>query len=235
MRNLHEVPVLISLMILLVIFLVIHLTLETLAVFYKYTFVSLRRPMQGLNFSNFYAILSRGFAGVYLLVVSLMIERYLLDLDSYIFIVFVALVLSSVITGIISNYEIRDGESDYSFSIRNVFRLKSLWVRQESRSGRAGVMMISLVSGVQFLAMVVALGFGIIFYEYRLTIMALSPMLSMIFTWVSLMMVEASLASKIDGGLITAAEGMQSYLLARAYSYVIVAAMVLVGGVIYRA
>ncbi len=225
----------ILLLMLLVISLVTHLTLETLVVFYKYTFVSLKRPMQGLNFSNFYAIISRGFAAVYMMAVSLMLERYSLEFNDYASVVFIALVISAAITAVISRYEIKGGEADYGFSLKNVLKIKSRWIRQENKLGRANPMLISLVSGVQFLAMVVALGFGILYYEYRLTIMALAPVLGMVFTWISLVMVEANLARDIDGGSITAVEGMQSYLLARAYSYIIVAAAIFVGGFIYRA
>lgn len=226
---------LISLLVLMVVFLVAHLTSETLVVFYKYTFVFLKRPMQGLNFSNFYAIVSRGFIAVYIMVVSLMIEQSLLKFNHYIIVVFLALITSAATTWMISRYEIYGGEADYGFSLKNVFRIKSSWIRQRPEAGRSSLMLISLVSGIQFLAVVIALGFGILFYEYRLTIMAFSPILGMFFTWVSLIMVEANLASKIDNGSITAVEGMQSYLLARAYSYVIVAAVVLICGVIYRA
>jgi hypothetical protein len=202
------------------IFFLLHLMCETVSSFVKYNFVGLGRHMQGISIANMFAIISRGFIAIYGLLVAYIVERGISNGWIY----GVTLSLSLLIGSGFSLWFSKIKLSDYN----SIWTQKGLWNILFARSFRVGTngssairinKLLSLLLGMQFVAIVIAYGLCFKFTQHRLLIISLVPVIGMIGTMVTVMFVEPRLARIIDKSSNAGYAVSQEFLYARSISF----------------
>lgn len=202
------------------IFFLLHLVSETISSFVKYNFAGLKRHMQGVSIANMFAILSRGFVAIYGLLIAYIIERGISNGWIYGATLSFALLLGSAISFWLSKIKLHDYDS--------ILTKKGLWrilITMHPQNSEAGINEIkinkglSLLLGIQFVAVVIAYGLCFKFTEHRLLIISLVPVIGMIGTMVTVMFVEPRLASVIDRSSDASHEVSKEFLIARSISF----------------
>lgn len=208
----------------------LHLLSENLSIFYRFAFAGIGKPMQGLNYSNFYSLLSRGFIGAYAVGVSYAIEKKIIDIENYSIAFCAALIVAGVVSIKMSRYNIKDDLSCLRFTVVKAFAIKTKWIKVESLKKFTLInIMCRPLTGIQFL--VVGFGFAIamVYPDYRLTIFSTAPMVGMVFTAITLLYVEAEFSHKIDESTVESSQIIREYLSSRGLSFLL-GALVMLGG-----
>lgn len=210
------------------LFLLLHLVAENLSIFYKFAFAGIGKPMQGMNYSSFYSLLSRGFIGGYAVGISFAIEKEIININDYSISFCATLVVAGIVSIQMSKYNVIDDTSNLKFSLKNAIAIKSKWTKNGDLSNNVLINLLCRpFTGLQFL--VVGFGFAVamVYPDYRLTIFSTAPMVGMLFTAMTLLYVEASLSHKMDELSVESGQIIREYLTSRGLSFFLGAALVL--------
>lgn len=205
----------------------LHLICETISSFVKYNFAGLGRHMQGVSLANIFAIVSRGFVAVYGLLVAYIIERSIASGWIYGAMLSVTLLIGAGVSFWFSRITLAGCDS-----LRTV---RSWWKVVSSRGGLNAKSngdrhvhingFVSLLLGVQFVAIVIAYGLCFRFPQHRLLIISLVPVISMIGTLATVVWVEPRLATIIDSssnaGYVVSQEFMRARSISFAFSFIV--------------
>lgn len=191
---------------------VLHLFFETMSTFVRYSYAALGVHMQGANYSNIFAIVSRGFIALYGLLVAVMIEKLNNNINVYIICMIFAFLISACVSLYFSKIKLITSE------IKNikVFQYK---IPNEIFYSHKLSFLMSIFIGIQFTAIVVAYTLCFKFKEFRLLIISLIPVFSMIGTLITVLLVEPKFAKHIDVNRESGHAIASVYLYARAISF----------------
>lgn len=168
--------------------------------------------MQGANYSNILAILSRGFIALYGLLVAVMIEKLNNNINVYI----ICMIFSFLISASISLYFSKIKLITYEIKNIRIFKYKT---SNEIFYKHKLSFLMSIFIGIQFTAIVVAYALCFKYKEFRLLIISLIPVFSMIGTLVTVLLVEPKFAKHIDVNRESGHVIASVYLYARAISF----------------
>lgn len=198
-----------------------HLICETISSFVKYNFAGLGRHMQGVSIANIFAIASRGFVAIYGLLVAYIIERSISTGWVYSVMLSVALLIGAGVSFWFSRITLAGCDS--LRTIRSWWEVVSspgaLNARKNLDRGVHINGFLSLLLGVQFVAIVIAYGLCFRFPEHRLLIISLVPVISMIGTLATVVFVEPRLANIIDSSSNAGYAVSQEFMRARSISF----------------
>jgi hypothetical protein len=202
---------------------VLHLFFEAMTIFVKYNFAANQQPMKGANVANILAILSRGFIATYGIIISINIESKINEINKFYYLMIMALIISGIISITLSKFKLNlKGAIDL-----NLFTIVNS--KNYSRINKSNDLKIpkiqALFIGLQFVSVVFIFALCYIFYENRLTLISLTPLVSMAGALVTVLIVEARLASIVDKDARTAYEVSSCYLIARSASFFLAAAI----------
>jgi len=208
-------------------FFLLHLCSETVATFLKYNYASLGRHMLGVSISNIFAMLSRGFVALYGVTTSIIIERELSDVYTYVYVFAVASALGAALSLALANLKIeRPTLSTGEISIISVFaspRSSLSLNRDVSTVPVRGMAAVFL--GTQFLSIVLAYGLCFLAPQHRLLIISLVPLISTVGALVTILWAEPRLARMVDADNATGYAASREFLRARASSFMLCAVL----------
>lgn len=197
-----------------------HLLCENLSLFIRYNLAGLSRHMEGAAIASIFAIASRGFVAIYGLLIAYVIENGVLNGFAY------GLVLSSVLlfAAIASYWFSRISVTDYNKikNRRQFFSGFSIGVVNKKQNGQKKISignLLSLFVGIQFISVVIAYGLCFEYVTQRLLIISFVPVVSMLGTLVSVLLIEPKLAKLIDVDCGMASAVSQEYMRARFVSF----------------
>lgn len=205
----------------------LHLICETISSFVKYNFAGLGRHMQGVSLANIFAIASRGFVAIYGLLVAYIIERNAASGWAYGAMLSSSLLIGAGVSFGFSRITLSGCESlKYSSSWGKVLSTpRALLTDKLSNPEVAINSFLSLLLGLQFVAIVIAYGLCFRLPQHRLLIISLVPVISMVGTMVTVVLVEPRLAKVIDlssnAGYAVSQEFMRARAISFAFSFVI--------------
>lgn len=203
------------------LFFFLHLVFETLASFIKYNYAALGRHMTGLSISNIFAIVSRGCVALFGVCIAIIIEKNLLNINVYGLVFGVVLTFAAVFSLVLSGKRIEYNNfiiNEDKFWLR-FLKFKSVLSPNTHRMKRPINKLISLLLGIQFVAIIIAYGMCFVLIDYRLLIISMVPVASMIGTFVTFIIVEPRLAGIIDLDRSQAYSVSREFLRARAVSF----------------
>lgn len=199
----------------------LHLISETLASFIKYNFSSIGKHMQGVSFSNIFGIASRGFISLYGVVAAVVIEKKYSDVFSYSLVMSMVLFFSSYISYFYSNKKI--SRKSINETKKNISLISDVFFKKLDKNDTESAVkikgVVSVFLGVQFVAIVVAYGFCFLMPDRRLFIISLVPLVGMLGTMATVVLVEPRLAIMIDMENSTGFAASKEFLRARAISF----------------
>lgn len=202
-------------------FFLFHLICETISSFVKYNFAGLGRHMQGVSLANIFAIMSRGCVAIYGLLVAYIIERGISTGWVYSVMLSIALLMGAGVSFWFSRITLAGCDSlPIICSWWKVVSTPSVFCanKQESRDVHINGF-LSLLLGVQFVAIVIAYGLCFKFPQHRLLIISLVPVISMIGTMATVVLVEPRLARIIDLSSNAGYAVSQEFMRARSISF----------------
>lgn len=202
-------------------FFLFHLICETISSFVKYNFAGLGRHMQGVSIANIFAIVSRGFVAIYGLLVAYIIERGISTGFVYGFMLSVALLIGSCVSYYFSRItlagcdSLKTIQSWWGLALNpGALKTKKTTILDIHING-----FLSLLLGLQFVAIVIAYGLCFSFPQNRLLIISLVPVISMIGTMATVVLVEPRLANIVDSSSNSGYAVSQEFMRARAISF----------------
>jgi len=202
------------------LFFLLHLMCETISSFVKYNFVGLGRHMQGISIANMFAILSRGFIAIYGLLVAYIVESGISNGWVYGLTLSLSLLIGSGFSLWFSKIKVLDYDLIWTKQgLWQILITSSLRVIENGSKAIRINKILSLLLGMQFVAVVIAYGLCFKFTQHRLLIISLVPVIGMIGTMVTVMFVEPRLASIIDKLPNAGYAVSQEFLYARAISF----------------
>lgn len=177
--------------------------------------------MQGVSFSNIFGIASRGFVSLYGVVAAIIIERSYSDVISYAIILSFTLFLAAYFSYLISKKRLSlDFSGSFKFNLSLFFnKNKELLIDNDFESSVKVRGISSVLLGLQFVAIVIAYVFCFVMPDRRLFIISLVPLISMLGTMFTVIIVEPKFAVMIDAANSTGYAASREFLRARAISF----------------
>lgn len=217
-------------------FFLFHLICETITSFVKYNFAGLGRHMQGVSLSNIFAIASRGFVAIYGLLVAYIVERHISTGWVYSAMLSIALLIGAGISFWFSRITLSGCNS--LRSIRSWWDVVSNPGALYANNNEAQAVHIngflSLLLGVQFVAIVIAYGLCFRFPKDRLFIISLVPVISMVGTMATVVLVEPRLAKIIDSSSNTGYAVSREFMKARSISFAFSSIVLLIITIVFE-
>jgi hypothetical protein len=212
------------------VFFLLHLLSETVATFVKYNFSSLGRHMLGVSISNIFAMVSRGFVALFGVIVSIIIERQLSDVYTYVYIFAAASALGALFSFALANLKIeRSAGSGDDVTIMSIFLQPRASLSPNHHTSPVPIRgMTAVFLGSQFLSIVIAYGFCFLAPQHRLLIISLVPLVSTVGALITILWVEPRLARMVDADNSTGYAASREFLRARASSFMLGAFMLVV-------
>lgn len=203
------------------LFFLLHIISETISSFVKYNFASLGRHMQGISIANMFAIASRGFVAIFGLLAAYIVESGVSAGWIYGVALSASLLIGAVISFLFSRVRLVVSNSEKIFGMD--WGLLLCGNEGEGEDFKGAIVKIngalSLLLGIQFVAIVVAYGICFRFPDYRLLIISLVPLISMIGTLATVVLVEPRLAKIVDSSLSAGYAASREFMRARAVSF----------------
>ena len=202
------------------LFFLLHLACESASSFVKYNFAGLGRHMYGMSLSNMFAIASRGFVAAYGLLIAYIVERDISSGFIYGMLLSISLLLGA---GISYWFSLKTLAGRESFSDLGSWRSFFSWGNSKSTSKEKSSinisLWVSLLLGLQFVAIVIAYGLCFRFPQHRLFIVSLVPVISMAGTLATVVFVEPKFATLIDASTKAGHIASDVFMRARAISF----------------
>lgn len=173
--------------------------------------------MRGVNYANICAIISRGFVAMYGMLIAIVVEAQLISVDVYCVIFALILVAASALSLALSNMVLDKG------SEKNPQRLSDFSLRlRTSREPKVAISaLLSIFVGLQFISVVVAYAFCFGYPQYRLIIISIVPVVSMLGTTVTVVLLEPRLSRIVDSEQGAAFSVASAFLRARSLSFLV--------------
>lgn len=176
------------------IFLLLHLVCEVMTTYVRYNYAAHKKQMKGANIANYFAVSSRAFITLYALGISYQIEKNSLNSSKYLLISAVAFFLSAVFSWYLVGKTIQTIETNFIHSILTSKKsTKSVNLINIKISS-----VLSIFIGIQFVSMIFAFAACLSYPNYRLSIISMTPVLNMLGTLATVVLVEPKLAFAVD-------------------------------------
>ena len=200
------------------IFFFLHLVCENTSSFAKYNFASIGKHMQGVSLANIFAVFSRGFVALYGLSIAYVIEKQNINIEIYSFYLSAALLGGACFSFFLSKISLNKLNSSIKSNARNFILYNKVFDENLYKNIKINGLLRFFI-GVQFIAIVIAYGICFKFPNNRLFIISLVPVISMLGTIVTVMLVEPRLARFIDSSSDYGCMVSREFMRARALSF----------------
>ncbi len=210
----------------------LHLAFESLGSFVKYNFASLGWQMTGVSWAGILAIVSRGFVALFGVFVAAIVESGLVEVQVYSFVFSIVLLLAGWFSIFLAGKKISDQSVRMieSRSVLLVLNPMSVLMHNSERLPKRINAVVAILMGTQFVAVIVAYGLCFFLPEHRLLVISMVPVVSMLGTVVTFVIVEPGFARLIDGDCRKGCAVSGEFLRARAMSFLFCATLLFVMG-----
>jgi hypothetical protein len=198
-----------------------HLLFETLGSFIKYNLSSHRRQMTGVSWANILAIVSRGFVALFGVFVAAIVEAGSIQIGVYSLVFSFVLILAGSISLFLSRRKISE-EGLLAIECKKLSLILNpidVLDRNDNRLPRPVNSVVAVLMGTQFVAILIAYGLCFLFPERRLLVISMVPVVSMLGTMITFVVVEPAFAKIIDQDNQKGYAVSREFLKARATSF----------------
>lgn len=205
----------------------LHLLFETLGSFVKYNLSSHGRQMTGVSWANILAIVSRGFVALFGVFVAALVEAGSIQIGVYSLVFSFVLILAGSISIFLSRRKISEKgllaieSKKLSFFINPI----DVLICNDNRLSQPVNGVVAVLMGTQFVAILIAYGLCFLFPERRLLVISMVPVVSMLGTMITFVIVEPAFARLIDQDNQKGYAVSREFLKARATSFFASAAL----------